>query len=164
MKYFSKKGGFTLIELLVVIAIIAILTAIVTANFTQSKAKARDAKRVSDIANLQLTLEMIFDRCNVYPASISSANLNTTICTGSTGITYNLAYFISKLPNPPTSVAGDTYDYAVNDPDPTKINDYVLRAKLETNSTSLSDDIDDTVLTLDCSDTPTAYYYCVVPK
>ena len=42
----GKRGGFTLVELLVVIAIISILTAIVTANFTQAKARSRDAKRI----------------------------------------------------------------------------------------------------------------------
>ena len=90
MKYFSNKKGFTLIELLVVIAIIAILTAIVTANFATSKAKARDAKRISDIAQIQLALEMVFDRCNVYPPDIT--NITTDICTG-----YPLNYFISKI-------------------------------------------------------------------
>jgi general secretion pathway protein G len=71
MKKILFKNGFTLIELLVVLAIIAILTAIVTTNFTTSKSKARDAKRVSDIAQIQLALEMVFDKCNAYPEGIS---------------------------------------------------------------------------------------------
>jgi prepilin-type N-terminal cleavage/methylation domain-containing protein len=161
MKYFSKNNGFTLIELLVVIAIIGILTAIVTANLTQSKSKARDAKRVSDIANIQLTLEMIFDRCNKYPPNIT--DMDTPVCESSDGtIDYPLSYFMSRMPTTPNAVSGETYDYLVN----TGNNDYVLRAKLEAGSTALSDDIDATSYTFstgDCTDSP-AYYYCVVPK
>ncbi len=159
MKYFSKNKGFTLIELLVVIAIISILTAIVTSNFTQSKAKARDAKRVSDLAQIALTLEMAFDRCNAYPSAIL---INTAIKSGckdnNSGVEYTMAYFISKMPTAP--LAGETYDYVPN----ANFTDYVLRAKLETNSSVLLDDMDGTILTtVDCDDT-SPKYYCVVAK
>ena len=41
----------------------------------------------------------------------------------------------------------------------------VLRAKLETNSSVLLDDMDGTILTtVDCDDTSPKYYYCVVAK
>ena len=64
----SRKGGFTLIEMLVVIAIIAILTGIIITGLVGSKAKARDAKRASDLSQIALALEQFFDRCDVYPA------------------------------------------------------------------------------------------------
>ena len=158
MKYFSKNKGFTLIELLVVIAIISILTAIVTSNFTQSKAKARDAKRVSDLAQIALTLEMAFDRCNAYPSAILISTVIKSGCHDALGVDYTMAYFISKMPTAP--LAGETYDYVPN----VNFTDYVLRAKLETNSSVLLDDMDGTILTVDCDDTSPKYYYCVVAK
>jgi prepilin-type N-terminal cleavage/methylation domain-containing protein len=45
-----KKNAFTLIELLVVIVIIGILATIGVAQFNNYAAKARDAKRVQDLA------------------------------------------------------------------------------------------------------------------
>lgn len=155
-RYMKKTTtGFSLIELLVSIAIIAILTAIITANFTSAKAKSRDAKRVSDIAQLQLALELYFDRCNQYPI-VSSAlpSLTDTSCAG--GIAFST--YLSRIPTPPTSVSGDVYTYAVNG---TPATDYVLRAKLETTS-ALSDDSDGTLQTIDCEDA--GLYYCVQPK
>ncbi len=155
MKYPSIKKGFTLIELLVVIAIIAILTAIVTANFTQAKAKSRDAKRISDIAQIQLTLEMAFDRCNAYPADIV---ITTDVCTD-----FPLSYFISKMPQ---ENATTNYYYKVN----TAKTDYVLRATLETNSSSLVDAVttpsptDPDLSGEACGHASAPYYYCVQPK
>jgi prepilin-type N-terminal cleavage/methylation domain-containing protein len=167
MKKILFKNGFTLIELLVVLAIIAILTAIVTTNFTTSKSKARDAKRVSDIAQIQLALEMVFDKCNAYPEGISKNSVipldpvSGTFCKklGSNS-NYILGDFISVVPQ---ESATQLYTYAKNTTAP--FVDYVLRAKLENNSTALVDDVDGTSLGgTDCSDTANGYYYCVQPK
>jgi len=159
MKYFLKKKGFTLIELLVVIAIIGILTAIITANFTQAKQKARDTKRVLDIAQIQGALEMLFDKCNKYPSIVqyrAFTGVPAEVC-NKFGVSYTLNYFISKMPTPPTT--GEVYDYAVTG----TFDNYVLRAKLETNSSSLTDDLDGSPLSTDCDDTSPKYYYCVSP-
>ena len=50
----QNKKGFTLIELLVVIAIIGLLSSIAVVSLNGARAKARDAKRVSDVKQLSL--------------------------------------------------------------------------------------------------------------
>jgi len=70
-----KNKGFTLIELLVVIAIIGILSSVVLASLNTAREKSRDAKRVSDIKQLQLALELYYDTKGEYPDAI--ANLLT---------------------------------------------------------------------------------------
>ncbi len=66
---FNKKG-FTLIELLVVIAIIGILSSIVIVSLSASRAKARDAKRISDIRTIQLALALYYTDNGMYPKQI----------------------------------------------------------------------------------------------
>ncbi|MDE2188749.1 MAG: type II secretion system protein [Patescibacteria group bacterium] len=135
----SRKDGFTLVEMLVVIAIIAILTGIIMANLMGSKAKSRDAKRVSDLAQIQLAIEQYFDRCNQYPTTISGTL--TSIYQGcpkdSNNVQITLGNFISQIPNDPT---GGNYDYVTNNsvnssqyPTPT---DYLLHATFETTNTA----------------------------
>ncbi len=88
-------AGFTLVELMVTVAIIAVLSAIVTANFSSARSKSRDAKRVSDVAQIQLALEFFFDRCNQYPP----APLDVTyVCP--TNSTVILSNYISTIPRP----------------------------------------------------------------
>jgi len=62
-----KKKGFTLIELLVVVAIIGLLSSIVLASLNSARIRARDAKRLSDIHQIQIALELYFDDNSEYP-------------------------------------------------------------------------------------------------
>jgi prepilin-type N-terminal cleavage/methylation domain-containing protein len=64
-----RKNGFTLIELLVVIAIIGLLASIVLVSLNTARAKARDAKRLSDMHQIQIALAMYYDDKNAYPVS-----------------------------------------------------------------------------------------------
>lgn len=96
----NKKQGFTLIELLVVIAIIGILSSVVLASLNSARQKARDAKRISDVKQLQLALELYFDSNGGYPSAITTATLVTP-------------GYIATIPKPPAGVAGETeYRYA----------------------------------------------------
>lgn len=90
--------GFTLIELLVVIAIISILSSVVLASLNSARQKARDARRVSDMKQVQLALELYYDTQSQYPVA-GWANLVTAL----------QGTFISVVPNDPTS--GNSYGY-----------------------------------------------------
>lgn len=67
-----RNKGFTLIELLVVIAIIGILSSVVLASLNSAREKSRDAKRVSDIKQMQLALELYYDSNGQYPVDVAS--------------------------------------------------------------------------------------------
>lgn len=157
MKKTLLNTGFTLIELLVVVAIIGILTAVLSANFLTAKSKSRDAKRVSDLSQIQLALEQAFDKCNQYPAS-GALTTSTSVCSGVT-----LGNFMSVVPTD----SGTAYAY-VSSPS-SNATDYVLRAKLENlNPSVLTDDVDGAPLGQAagyCDDSaPNNIYYCVQPK
>ncbi len=65
--------GFTLIELLVVIAIIGILAGIILPNLSTPRIKSRDAKRISDISQIKLSLELYADQnSGKYPTALST--------------------------------------------------------------------------------------------
>lgn len=63
----TTQKGFTLIELLVVIAIIGVLSSVILASLNTARTKSRDAKRISDLRQLQVALEFHFDDTGTYP-------------------------------------------------------------------------------------------------
>lgn len=68
-----KSKGFTLIELMVVIAIIGLLATIITASLGSSRAKSRDARRVTDIKIIQQALQAYYLDNNFFPVNIYAA-------------------------------------------------------------------------------------------
>jgi prepilin-type N-terminal cleavage/methylation domain-containing protein len=68
---FTKKqnnnSGFTLIELLVVISIVSLLTSIVLSSLSSARIKARDAKRIQDLRQIVLALELYRNDKGYYP-------------------------------------------------------------------------------------------------
>lgn len=78
-KHIQPGRGFTLIELLVVMAIIGILVATVAGNFQTSRLKGNDARRKSDLKQIQNALEIYFNDVGLYP----TANAGRIVgCTG----------------------------------------------------------------------------------
>ena len=59
--------GFTLIELLVVISIIGLLSSIVLTSVNSARAKARDARRIADLKQIQAALEFYYHTNGQYP-------------------------------------------------------------------------------------------------
>lgn len=65
----QKKRAFTLVEMLVVISIIGVLSTIVFSSFSQSRERARVAKRVADLKQVQNALEFYYAVNRSYPSS-----------------------------------------------------------------------------------------------
>ncbi len=92
----STSRGFTLIELLVVIAIIGILSSIVLASLNTARQKGRDTRRLADVKQIQLALELYYDANGGYPNAISTSTLVTP-------------GYISSVPTHPSNHAAYSY-------------------------------------------------------
>ena len=120
----NTKRGFTLIELLVVIAIIGILSSVVLASLNSARKKGRDARRIADVKQIQLALELYYDANGTYPAAISGTELTAP-------------GYIATNPKDPTTSAVYAYDQI------TSGSAYYLGTNLETSGHSaLSSDAD----------------------
>lgn len=83
-----KEKGFTLIELLVVIAIIGVLASVVLASLNNARQKSRDARRITDLKQIQLALELQFDStqgASQYPAAVAAGCTHSGIAAGNAG-------------------------------------------------------------------------------
>ncbi|MEA3464293.1 MAG: type II secretion system protein [Patescibacteria group bacterium] len=92
-----KQKGFTLIELLVVIAIIGLLSTLAVVALNNARQKARDAKRISDIKQIQTALELYYNDENGYPAAVAEAG---AITGATSGVTY--MSIVPSNPSPKT--------------------------------------------------------------
>jgi uncharacterized protein (TIGR02145 family)/prepilin-type N-terminal cleavage/methylation domain-containing protein len=95
--YNKNKSAFTLIELLVVIAIIGILTALAVVSLQNLRRSARDAKRLSDVKQIQIALELYYQDNGIYPP---------TLIPGET-LSSNTITYMETIPYPPTTLDGD---------------------------------------------------------
>ena len=116
----KKNKGFTLIELLVVIAIIGLLSTLAVVALNNARAKSRDARRISDVKQVQTALEMFYNDCNGYPPTLTAGATLTGCASGVT-----LGTYMATIPTSPTPVDGDctstenTYTYTSESPNTT---------------------------------------------
>ncbi len=121
----QSKSGFTLIELLVVIAIIGLLSSVVLASVSTTRLKARDARRLTEIVQIQLAFQLYLDNNINYPPSGASfwvclGHTTTETCwdggiSGNDAVNAAIEPFFSKIPDDPlnnTACFGDAYAYA----------------------------------------------------
>jgi len=83
----QKNLGFTLIELLVVISIIGILSSFAVVSLNSARAKARDALRKGDMAQLRTAVNLYYDDNDKYPIcgnwDSEAADFGATVNAGS---------------------------------------------------------------------------------
>ena len=103
----KNTKGFTLIELLVVIAIIGLLSTLSIVALNNARARARDARRLSDIKQMQTALELYYNDNGIYPLT---ANVTSTIAT--TGVVY--MQVIPTAPTPADGSCSSSNTYAYN--------------------------------------------------
>ncbi len=119
-----RKGsrGFTLVELLVVIAIIGVLATLVLLQLGTARARARDTKRIADIAQYRSAIEQYYeDNAGAYPAALSDT----------------ASYFSSgAIPTDPLNNGTYNYVYCVNGLK------YQVSAELEQKAAALNADSD----------------------
>ncbi|MEA2113264.1 MAG: type II secretion system protein [Patescibacteria group bacterium] len=151
----KSEKGFTLIELLVVIAIIGVLSTIVLISLNTARQKARDVRRLSDMRQVALGLEMYYDDNGGYPSNAVAddeewAAMKSALETDG---------YITSVPSDP---GGVTTGYAYH-PDGTTANgaqNYILNATLENdNHSALDSDIDAATFGCTCTDPE----YCIQP-
>lgn len=94
----QKRKGFTLIELLVVIAILGILSTLAVVSLQNARSKARDARRVADIKQIQTALELYYNDNNHYPHEPTEIDLGTA----NTALSENNGFAAGAGTNPGT--------------------------------------------------------------
>ncbi|MFY9463086.1 MAG: type II secretion system protein [Candidatus Sungiibacteriota bacterium] len=165
MKFFSLRkksiiSGFTLIELLVVIAIIGVLASIVLASLNSARQKSRDARRIADIKQLQLALELYYDAqsppaypvATVYGPSTCTATLSTGLEVLASG-----GYIPQVARDPNLPAATNCYWYATNTSG-TVNSTYHLGATLEQTTNPVLNSDKDCVSTGTASGCPATAY------
>lgn len=117
------RSGFTLIELLVVIAIIGLLSTLAVVALNSARQRSRDAKRVSDIRQIQLALELGFSETSNYPVAATAITLgdatHKVLCNVAAASTFQTSLvapgacgtvFMGLVPSNPTPGGAD-YSY-----------------------------------------------------
>lgn len=112
----NNQKGFTLIELLVVIAIIGLLSTLAIVALNSARTKSRDAKRVSDIKQIQTALELYFADQDSYPVGTSltlgSAAADVLDSTNGFDSSANGTVYMGLVPSAPVPPAGNAYTYS----------------------------------------------------
>jgi prepilin-type N-terminal cleavage/methylation domain-containing protein len=120
MSFLRKRSrsnrGFTIVELLIVIVVIGILALLVITTYSGIQAKARNAKRQTDIQSLQTQMEAFFSQNGYYP-SLTDMNSASWRATNMKSLDPNALIDPSNTSQSNTLVASptaDSYAYAVS--------------------------------------------------
>lgn len=149
MNKVSLKRGFTLVEILIVVAIIAVLASAALVGLGPVQKSGRDARRISDLRQVQNGLELYYAKCGFYPGGVNSG----TNCTDSTPVTdwasmsasiTGTIQGVTKIPQDPR---GTGYMFGTDG------STYILGATLENpGAGSLKDDLDTGAFGVECAD------------
>jgi general secretion pathway protein G len=115
----NSIAGFTLVELLIVLAIIGILTGFLLSNFSNTRQRARDTQRKSDLYKIQSAVERYFADNGSYPQNVPNCPpaLMDINCGSDAATAVN---YLSAVPRDPLSIGsgpdntifnGGFYDY-----------------------------------------------------
>ncbi|HUY85153.1 MAG TPA: prepilin-type N-terminal cleavage/methylation domain-containing protein [Candidatus Dormibacteraeota bacterium] len=113
----KQAKGFTIVELLIVIVVIGILALLVITTYSGIQAKARNAKRQTDIQSLQTQMEAFFSQNGYYP-SLTDMNSSTWLNTNMKSLDQNALIDPSNATQSKTLLtapAAKSYAYAVTD-------------------------------------------------
>jgi len=155
----NTKGrqGFTLIEILIVVAIIAILASVVLVGLGPTQRAGRDARRISDLRNVQNGLELFYNRCGYYPGTLNcgaatpqlgaAINSNASWLFMTAALQGTTSIGVSQVPDDPNTA--NHYQYGSGG---TGNNTYMLGAQLEDlNNSALAQSPNVTTLGVPCS-------------
>ena len=167
----TTREGFTLIEILIVVAIIAILASVVLVGLGPTQQAGRDARRISDLSEVQNGLELYYNKCGYYPGG-TAADTSCDSAAAATGYANMSAELIgtglgiSSVPVDPSNTGTHVYSYATNG---IAASTYVLGAVLENPSGSVFSTYkapsnvaaNTSPAALTCTPTTAIGYYCV---
>ncbi|MBY0329011.1 type II secretion system GspH family protein [Patescibacteria group bacterium] len=134
-----KQKGFTLIELLVVMAIIGIFLAVILVSLKNSRAKGRDAQRISDLGRIGIALGAYYADKGTYPQIRWATSGVSSYDTGSNwaALQSALSPYMRVLPKDPSGTgssgpwADGSYHYAYSS-DSSRVYDLVAQLEVTT--------------------------------
>ncbi|NTU46932.1 prepilin-type N-terminal cleavage/methylation domain-containing protein [Candidatus Roizmanbacteria bacterium] len=107
MQQIKPSRGFTLIEILIAMSIIGLLTLMATGSFLSAMKKGRDARRKSELAEIQKALENFYEDYRKYPV-YATFPFNTQFCdVYPSNCSSARRIYMQRTPNDPIS----TYTY-----------------------------------------------------
>lgn len=154
----TERKGFTLIELLVVIAIIALLSTLAIVALNSARQKSRDAKRISDVKQIQTALELYHADHAAYPTQDPAVVMGS----GGAGAMLDAAglhaaaaasqpVYMGQVPNDPQNTAPHQYTYQCAG---ASCQSYNVRFELEADTGALRDTASDADSRPTCTATP----------
>jgi general secretion pathway protein G len=109
----TNQKGFTLIEILIVVAIIAILASVVLVGLGPTQQKGRDARRLSDLREIQNGLELYYNANGSYPDGNSTQEPVSTMYSNNAS-QFTSAGISQAFPGDPTGSGNFQYEYYSN--------------------------------------------------